>query len=363
MVKRYKVGVSLKSSVVLSLGLILGTVLPGWRQALPQTPDFGPNVYIFDPTMSNATIQSTLTSLANEAQFSTNRYAVLFMPGTYSVQSEVGYYESVAGLGQNPQAVTIHGYLTSNQTDNNGNLTDNFWRSMENVAINSPTTLQWGVSQGADFRRMYVNGPLQLTNTNCGEASGGFIADSVITGNVNPCSQQQWYTRNSSLGSWSGGVWNMVFSGVQGAPTPNYPTNKYTVLPTTPVSREKAFLYVDSSSNYNVFVPTAQVNSSGTTWASGNAPGYSLPISSFFIAQPSTLLADINQALAYGQNLILTPGPSISPTPTPLCLGSASLLWFRRQELPLSRSPMWMEFRYPDCSSMRVRFPRRYFFR
>ena len=306
-VKRYKVGVSLKS-IVFSLSIILGTVLPGWPQAFAQTPDFGPNVYIFDPSMPNATIQSTLTSLANEAQFSTNRYAVLFMPGTYSVQSEVGYYESVAGLGQSPQAVTINGYLTSNQTDSNGNLTDNFWRSLENVAINAPTTLQWGVSQGADFRRMYVNGPLQLTNTNCGEASGGFIADSVVTGNVNPCSQQQWYTRNSTLGSWSGGVWNMVFSGVQGAPTPNYPTKSYTVLPTTPVSREKAYLYVDSSSNYNVFVPTAQVNSSGTTWANGTAPGYSLPISTFFIAQPTTALADINLALAYGQNLILTPG-------------------------------------------------------
>jgi len=282
--------------------------LGGPHAAAQSTPDFGPNVYIFDTSMSNASIQTTLTSLANESQFSTNRYAVLFKPGTYSVQSEVGYYESVAGLGQSPQAVTINGFLTSNQTDSNGNLTVNFWRSLENMAITSSTTLQWGVSQGADFRRMYINGPLQLTNTNCGQASGGFIADSVITGNVNPCSQQQWYTRNSSLGSWSGGVWNMVFSGVLGAPTPNYPAKSYTVLPNTPVSREKAFLYVDNGGNYNVFVPALQTNSVGTTWQNGSAPGYSLPISTFFIAKPSTPLSDINTALAYGQNLILTPG-------------------------------------------------------
>jgi fibronectin type 3 domain-containing protein len=272
------------------------------------TPNFGPNVYIIDPSMSNATIQTTLQSLANEGQFSTNRHAVLFKPGTYAVQSEVGYYESIAGLGTTPQSVTINGYLTANETDSNGNLTDNFWRSLENMTIDSSTTYQWGVSQGAAFRRMVVDGPLQLTNTNCGEASGGFIADTVVTGNVNPCSQQQWYTRNSSLGSWSGGVWNMVFSGVQGAPNPAYPGNSYTVLPTTPVSREKAFLYVDNSGNYNVYVPTAQTNSSGPSWLNGSTPGYSLPISTFFIAQPSTPLADINTALAFGQNLILTPG-------------------------------------------------------
>ncbi len=279
------------------------------QRASAQTPDFGPNVKIIDPSMSSADILTALNSVNTEGQFSTNRYQVFFMPGTYSTQAQVGYYEAVAGLGQSPQAVSINGYLTANLTDSNGNVTDNFWRSLENMAINSPTTLQWAVSQGADFRRMYINGPLQLTNTNCGFASGGFIADSVITGNVNPCSQQQWYTRNSSMGSWSGFNWNMVFSGVQGAPIPQYPTgNRYTVLPTTPVSREKAFLYVDNNGAFNVFVPTAQTNSAGTTWANGNAPGYSLPISTFFIAKPSTPLADINKALLLGQNLILTPG-------------------------------------------------------
>jgi Malectin domain/MBG domain (YGX type) len=274
-----------------------------------QAPDFGPNVKILDPSMSAADIQSTLDSVNAEAQFSTNRYQVFFMPGTYSPQAQVGYYEAVAGLGQSPQSVTINGYLTANLTDSNGNVTDNFWRSLENLTINAPTVLQWAVSQGADFRRMNINGPLQLTNTNCGFASGGFISDTLVTGNVNPCSQQQWYTRNSTIGSWSGGVWNMVFSGVQGAPVPQYPTgNRYTVLPTTPVSREKAFLYVDGNGAFNVFVPDAQRNSSGATWVNGNQSGYSLPISTFFIAKPSTALADINNALLLGQNLILTPG-------------------------------------------------------
>ncbi|MGC2420079.1 MAG: malectin domain-containing carbohydrate-binding protein [Candidatus Acidiferrales bacterium] len=313
-----------RTTMVLSSRLALGSLLVLavfliTQPLLGQTPDFGPNVYIIDPSMSSATIVSTLTSLSNEAQFSTNRYAVLFLPGTYTVQAPVGYYESIAGLGETPSGVTINGFLTPNfgSTYAGANLTTTFWRSMENMTFNVATdtaqsaaanTLQWGVSQGAPLRRLQINGSLELVDSFCGEASGGFISDTVVTGNVNPCSQQQWYTRNSSIGSWSGGVWNMVFSGVQGAPTPNYPTNKYTVLPTTPASREKPFLYVDSGDNYNVFVPSPQTNSLGTTWANGSAPGYSIPISQFFIAQPSTTLAAINNALLYGQNLILTPG-------------------------------------------------------
>ncbi len=81
------------------------------------------------------------------------------------------------------------------------------------------------------------------------------------------------------------------------------------MLATTPVSREKPFLYVDSSGNYNVFSPTLKTGSSGTSWSAGGlGQGNSLPISSFFIAQPSNTVAQINAALASGQNLILTPG-------------------------------------------------------
>ena len=166
---------------------------------------------------------------------------MLFEPDTYNgVEAEFGYYESVAGLGETPSAVTISdGYLTSNQTDSNGNLTTNFWRSLENMYITPPSgdVLQWGVSQGAAFRRMYVNSAMELTNTNCGEASGGFMADTVVNGAVNACSQQQWYTRNSAIGSFSGNVWNFVFSGVTGAAVQSNPfsngSNANTVLATT----------------------------------------------------------------------------------------------------------------------------------
>ena len=298
------------------LALSLWSVIGGVEKASAQNLTiFGPNVYVFTPSDSVSSINTALNTLNANTQFSTNRYAVLFAPGTYTgVESEVGYYESVAGLGETPGAVTINnGYLTSNQTDSNGNLTQNFWRSIENMYITPPAgdLLQWGVSQGAAFRRMYVNGGMQLTNTNCGEASGGFTADSQVTGNVGSCSQQQWYTRNSSIGSWSGNLWNMVFSGVSGAPAQSSPfgaSTSYTVLPTTPVVREKPFLYMDSNGNYWVFSPSLRTNSSGVSWSGGLGAGTSLSISNFFIATPSSTLSQINGALASGQNLILTPG-------------------------------------------------------
>ncbi len=291
-----------------------------------QAPNFGPNVIVFDPSMPEATIEAQLTTISNEDQFSTNRHAVLFKPGAYNVQAPVGYYEQIAGLGARPGDVTITGFITPNfgapvygtSTWPQANLTDTFWRSLENMTVNPvtdtlqnapPNTLQWGVSQGAPLRRMQINGGLELVNSYCGEASGGFLSDLVVTGNVNPCSQQQWFSRNSSFGSWNGGVWNMVFSGVEGAPAQSYPKpTPYTTVDQTPVSREKPFLYVDVNGSYKVFAPAALRNSRGTSWATGSEAGRSIPIQQFFIAQPSTPVRDINLALALGKNLILTPG-------------------------------------------------------
>ena len=297
------------------------------------TSIFGPNVYVLDSSMSPATINAQLNKLNNEAQFSTNRYAVLFKPGNYGtsgtpVSAQVGFYESTAGLGEAPNQVTITGGLTADQLID-GNMTQNFWRSQENlteVPVGGLTsgTLDWGVSQGASLRRLNIQGGLFLTNSGsigttnpCSESSGGFTADTVVSGLTNACSQQQWYTRNSILsGGFDGNVWNFVFSGVLPANTPpqSYPGGSngdvnVTNLASTPVSREKPYLYLDSSGGYNVFVPTVLTNSSGTSWSGGGfGTGYTMPISSFFIATPSSTLAQINAALSSGKSLILTPG-------------------------------------------------------
>jgi hypothetical protein len=51
----------------------------------PGQPDFGPNVMIFDPTMSTRDIQRTVDAIATKQlsnQFGVERYALLFKPGT-----------------------------------------------------------------------------------------------------------------------------------------------------------------------------------------------------------------------------------------------------------------------------------------
>jgi F5/8 type C domain len=280
--------------------------------AQSNTPNFGPNVDIFDPSMSAATIQNTLNSVFSTQklnQFGTQRYALLFKPGTYSAEANIGYYTSIAGLGQNPDDVTINGDVTVDSFDGTGNATQNFWRSAENMAINpSAGSDRWAVAQAGPFRRMDIRGGLELYPASYGYASGGYIADTKVSGQVSSVSQQQWYSRDSNFGSWSGSVWNMVFSGVTGAPAQSFPTPPMTTLASTPVSRDVPYLYIDSSGNYHVFEPSLRTNASGASWASGPTPGTSVPMSQFFVADPSMSAATINTALSEGCNLLFTPG-------------------------------------------------------
>ncbi len=284
----------------------------GGCPAQPNTPNFGPNVYIFDPSMSSTSIQTTLNNVFNTQklnQFGTQRYALLFKPGTYSAEANIGYYTSIAGLGQNPDDVTINGDVTVDSFDGTGNATQNFWRSAENLAINpSAGNDRWAVAQAGPFRRVDVHGGLELYPASYGYASGGFIADTKVSGQASSVSQQQWYTRDSNLGSWAGSVWNMVFSGVTGAPAQSFPSPPMTTLATTPVSRDVPYLYVDSAGNYHVFVPSLRTNASGASWAGGPTPGTSLPMSQFLVADPSMSAATINTALSEGCNLFFTPG-------------------------------------------------------
>ena len=316
-------------------GILLLAAMLGTR-AMAQ---FGANVYVFTPDMPQSQIQATVNSVATQQvsnQFGPQRYALLFEPGTYGSNADpltfqVGYYTEVAGLGASPNDVVINGTINVyNQcfAADNCIALDNFWRSLSNLTIDvaggtgcQTNTEFWAVSQAAPLRRVNVNGAVSLMDYCDGTpdyASGGFIADSQFQGGtVINGSQQQFYVRNTNLDGWSNGVWNQVFSGDPGAPAQSYASNSgdaggaapYTTLANTPVSREKPFLYMDSKRNYNVFVPAVQRDSIGPTWTNGtNGPGGSLPLSRFFIAQPSTSIAAINLALLLGKSLILTPG-------------------------------------------------------
>jgi len=274
--------------------------------------DLGPNVKVFDPSMSSGTIQSQLDSVFSQQesnQFGAQRYALLFKPGSYNVNANIGFYTSIAGLGRNVDDVNINGAVNVDAGWFGGNATQNFWRSAENLSV-TPTggSDRWAVAQAAPFRRMHIRGDLNLAPTGYGWASGGYIADSKVDGTVTPYSQQQWLTRDSQIGGWGNAVWNMVFSGVDGAPGQTFPNPPYTVLNNSPVTREKPYLYADSSGNYNVLVPNLRNNSRGTTWSGGSTPGTSIPLSQFYVAHPGDSAATINAALASGLNLLFTPG-------------------------------------------------------
>jgi hypothetical protein len=301
---------------------------------------FGPNVCVFNDTMSQATIQADLNNIATQQvpnQFGSQRYAILFEPGTYGSTGDplifqVGYYTTVAGLGLNPNDVTVNGEIDVNNQCSDGSCTalDNFWRSLSNLTINVVTGTGcqegnefWAVSQAAPLRRVQINGgDLFLFDycTSPGYSSGGFIADSQFTpagDQVVNGSQQQWVTRNSDLNGWSNSVWNQVFCGDPGAPAQSFASNSgdgpgtpssYTTLGTCPVTEEEPFLYTGSNGSDSVFVPAVQHNSSGPTWTSGTEAGTSIPLSNFFVANPGTPVLAINVALALGKDLILTPG-------------------------------------------------------
>jgi hypothetical protein len=316
------------------------------------TTTFGPNVCVFSSALSQAAIQADLDKISAQqvplgSQFGSDRYTVFFKPGTYGSAADplvfqVGYYTQVAGLGAMPQDTVINGAIdvfnnlcTVGTQDCNAD--DNFWRSMSNLTLNvdlpaaapaySPAPGDpfgagcdnsaeiWAASQAAPIRRAVINGSVVLQDycANNDFASGGYIADSKVSGDLNFFGNQQYLVRNSSIGGAAGcpdGLWNMVYSGVQGAPAAVFTgqCEQNTVLAASPVTAEEPFLYLNSAGAYSVFVPAAQTSSSGTSWSSGSEAGKSLPLSSFFVATPATSDAAIDVALLTGKNLILTPG-------------------------------------------------------
>lgn len=298
------------------------------------TPNFGPNVTIIDPSMSVDEINSTLQALATQSTgFDEIRHAVYFMPGTYGsaagaqdpatatefINSPIGFMETIQGLGAAPGDVTINGNLRVGTAT--GNALGTFWRSLSNVRLNpieadEPAhTMRYNTSQASPLRRLDIAGNLDLSG---GLAAGNLLANSRISGYVKAgfewvsdaspvAGQFYYYLRDSEIGSWQGHFVDFVFSGVDGAPAMNANPNDVTTLPTTPISREAPFLFVNQN-KFMVFVPAARTNTSGVHWSMSKESGQSLPLDKFYIAHPTDTAATLNEELSRGKNLILTPG-------------------------------------------------------
>src|ERR1039458_2372581 len=73
---------------------LLAAALPALA-AKGAKPVFGPNVLIFDPSMPSQAIQKQIDAvytIQQHNEFGPQRNALLFLPGSYSVDVPVGFY-------------------------------------------------------------------------------------------------------------------------------------------------------------------------------------------------------------------------------------------------------------------------------
>ena len=184
---------------------------------------FGDNVIILDPSLSAKDMATALSKIPSDQdldshQFDTGRYAILLKPGVpyENLNIKVGYYTTVHGLGETPDQVTVNGTVQcwpqstldpAPPPTDTGSALNNFWRGVENLKIAVPPTPGinvWAVSQATFLRRVHIDGQLFLWDyfkdyTKKNFSSGGYMADSTISGAVIAGSQQQFFTRNSTF--------------------------------------------------------------------------------------------------------------------------------------------------------------------
>lgn len=284
---------------------------------------FGDTINLYSPTDDVSVINKEIKAISDEmmpaakSEFSENRYAIAFKPGAYNINTiNVGFYTQVLGLGATPLDVSIKNINVDSCGGENTLI--NFWRGVENLSVltgQENAEVKWGTSQAAPLRRMYVQGKLHFDDIGK-TASGGYVSDTYTTGQMGSWSQQQFFVRNSVMtGGWYDGCWNMVFVGCENAPqtTENWGSatyQSYTNIEKTEIVREKPFLYLDENGEYQVFVPGVRKDAVGVSWSENNmGEGSSVSIDKFYIAKAATDNADtMNQALAEGKSLILTPG-------------------------------------------------------
>ena len=156
--------------------------------------------------------------------FTSKRTALVFTPGMYPVDIQVGYYTSIYGLGSHPDNVTFtgdkgpHCPALDKFTDRppHGSGLNSFWRCVENIATKPKSGgMIWAVSQAAPLRRMKIYGHLNLFDGDSW-VSGGFGSNLEVHGEIHFGGQQQWIMRNVQTKDVSGGAWNLVFVGCTG---------------------------------------------------------------------------------------------------------------------------------------------------
>ena len=99
------------------------------------------------------------------------------------------------------------------------------------------------------MRRTRVVGDITLGE---GWSSGGYLANSEVTGTIFAGSQQQWFNRNVKMEKFEKGGWNFVFVGCENAPESNCGNSEgsgipATSVPQTPIMAEKPYITIDEN--------------------------------------------------------------------------------------------------------------------
>lgn len=298
----------------------------------PDIELFGEGVRIYSPSDEMDKVGEDINEVHGSmfrAEMGAERYALMFKPGDYTDAGplKVGFYTHLAGLGKVPYEVKVNNVHTPPHLPND-NATCTFWRSIENFSVEGQPSYEhdemfnWAVSQAAPCRRIHSNRTTRNQWRN-GWASGGFTADCVFEAPVGSDGQQQWFTRNSYLrngrGRFAEGAYNFVFSGVELGPEADLATyadsdfdkgGNVTFIESTPVVREKPFIFIGEDGRYKVFRPALRRDSKGVSYSSSSmGEGETLDLlDTFMVAKPGTPTAEMNRALASGKNLLLTPG-------------------------------------------------------
>lgn len=292
---------------------------------------FGPNVFIMYPSDDMAAIHEKVENIHTEMfaeHFGNGRYAILFAPGDYREAGlmKVPFYVHMAGLGRTPYDVKLDNVHTPVHLKND-NGTCTFWRSIENLSVLGEESIEedemfkWAVSQAAPIRRVYSERTVK-NQWRWGWVSGGFTADCCFDAPAGSDGQQQWYTRNTILskgrGQFKEGGWNYVFQGVEfgkAADMGTYANNwdkggNVTVLESTPVIREKPFLFLDEKGEFKVFKPALRRDAKGVSYTRESmGEGTVLDVKrQFYIVAPGTPAKLINKQLARGKHIIFQPG-------------------------------------------------------
>ncbi|MDR0828536.1 MAG: T9SS type A sorting domain-containing protein [Prevotellaceae bacterium] len=289
---------------------------------------FGENMLFYSPddNMNSVSIEVNNTLNMIHAHYSDKRYSLNFKPGDYTAAGNlnIGFYTNICGLGEFPTAVKFFNVLNPPHLNNN-NVTQNFWRSGENFSVTGTTddNFMWSVSQAAPLRRVYSKRDVQY-DWNGGWASGGFTSDCYFERAMGSYSQQQYYTRNSYLAygsvGFSAGNWNTCYQGIEFSQNANsyYMNDNWSGtsggtnisrVETTPIVREKPFLFIGNDNRYKVFKPALRYNSMGISWSEtsmGAGTIYDLE-NDFYVVKTGTTAAQMNAQLAAGKHLLITP--------------------------------------------------------